>query len=130
MIVIHEDDAPAMDVPAPHKRTLKVLLSPLMADGPQSIAVGLTIVPPGGQSDVQRHSEGEMFYVVSGHGLIEIENEQKELTPGTAAWSPPNTSHYFSNNSSEELKVLWVLSPPGREAAIVEHSDRRPGMAT
>ena len=77
---------------------------------------------------MHRHSEGEMFYVVSGCGLIEIENERKELTPGTAAWSPPNTSHCLLNNGTEELKVLWVLSPPGREAAIIEYSRESKGM--
>jgi len=128
MILIHENDAPAMDVPAPYKRILKVLLSPLIDDGPKSIAVGQTILPPGSQSEKHVHTEGEMFYVVSGCGLIEIENERQELIPGTAVWSPSQTSHSLINNSVEELKVLWVLSPPGREADIVEHAHKSRGI--
>ena len=128
MILIHENDAPAMDVPAPFNRTLKVLLSPLMGDGPKSIAVGQTILPPGGRSEVHSHGEGEMFYVVSGCGLIEIESQREELIPGTAVWSPSQTSHSLINNSVEELKVLWVLSPPGREADIIEHAHKSRGI--
>ena len=130
MILIHENDAPAMDIAAPFERTLKVLLSPAISEGPEAIAAGLTILPPGGRSETHKHSEGEMFYVVSGYGLVEIENERRELVPGTAAWSPSGTSHCLLNNGTEILKILWVLSPPGREAAILEHalgygSDRR-----
>jgi len=119
MIVVHEDKAPAMDVPEPFKRTLKVLLSPAMHPELKTLASGFTILPPGGKSDDHAHVEGEMFFVVSGAGSIKAGGDKAQLTPGTAVWSPPGESHQLINDGGETLKILWVLCPPGREADII-----------
>ena len=122
MIIVHENNAPAVNVPAPFKRTLKVLLSPAINPEIESIGAGLTILPPGGKSNDAKHVEGEMFYVLCGKGCIRVGEEEEELTPGTAIWVPPGVTHQLLNNSNKTLKILWVLSPPGREAAILKKS--------
>ncbi|MFC1676757.1 cupin domain-containing protein [Planctomycetota bacterium] len=123
MIICHENNAVEMKVAEPFKRTLKVLLSPILNSEVTSIAAGLTILPAGGKSDDHKHHEGEMFYVVSGCGRIRVGGEVEELVPGTIVWGQPGIVHQLINNSSEILKVLWVLSPPGREAAIIKNKD-------
>lgn len=122
MIIAHENNAPTMKVPKPLNRTLKVLLSPTLHKELKSIACGLTILPPLGKSDETEHKEGEMFYVISGKGFIKVGEEESELTPGTAIWVPPNVFHYIFNNSKKTLKILWVLSPPGRESKIIDNA--------
>ena len=124
MIVVHEDKAPAIDVPAPFRRTLKVLLSPVMHPELKALALGFTILPRGGKSNDHAHAEGEMFYVVAGDGRVKAGGVEAPLTPGTAAWSPPGESHQLINDGRETLKILWVLCPPGREAAIIEKASR------
>ena len=121
MIIVHEDEAPAMDVPEPFKRTLKVLLSPAMHPELKTLALGFSILPPGGKSDDCAHVEGEMFFVLSGTGRIKAGDGEAQLTPGTAVWSPPGEPHQLINDSDGTLKILWVLCPPGREAAIIEN---------
>lgn len=120
MIIENENSVPKLDVTEPYRRTLKVLLSPVLHKELKSISAGLTILPPGGRSDETDHKEGEMFYVISGKGLIRVGDEQAELTAGTAVWVPPNVFHYLLNNGNETLKILWVLNPPGRESEIIE----------
>ncbi|UCB45817.1 MAG: cupin domain-containing protein [Spirochaetota bacterium] len=120
MIIVHEESAPGLDIKEPFKRTLKVLLSPLINKELKSIAAGLTIIPSGGKSDNHEHPEGEMFYVVSGKGSIQVGEEVEVLIPGTAVWVQPGTSHQLCNDSDATLKILWVLSPPGREKAIID----------
>ncbi len=120
MIIVHEDSAPGIDAPEPCKRTLKVLLSPALHDSLESIAAGLTIIPPGGKSDEHEHVEGEMFFVISGKGQIRVGRDREELLPGTAVWAPQGTTHQLVNTHDSVLKVLWVLCPPGRERAILE----------
>jgi quercetin dioxygenase-like cupin family protein len=122
MIISHEDSAPALEVAEPYRRTLKVLLSPALHPELKPIAAGLTILPPGGKSDDDQHVEGEMFYVISGTGRIRVKEEEQPLTPGTAVWVPPWTSHQLFNPGDNVVKILWVLSPPGRETAIIEKS--------
>ena len=124
MIIAHGDDAPGMEVAEPFRRTLKVLLSPVLHPGLVALAAGFTILPPGGKSEVHGHSEGEMFFVCSGTGLIRVGAEEGKLIPDTAVWGPPQVPHQLINNGSEILKILWILCPPGREASILRNSDR------
>lgn len=123
MIVVHEENAPAVNVPAPFKRTLKVLLSPVIHSESVPIAAGLTILPSGGKSDIRKHSEGEMFYVISGNGCIKAGGKKEEIIPGTMVWVPGETEHQLLNTSDKTLKILWILSPPGREAEILKKAD-------
>jgi mannose-6-phosphate isomerase-like protein (cupin superfamily) len=124
MIIAHGDDAPGMETAEPFRRTLKVLLSPLLHPGLETLAAGITILPPGGKSDVHRHAEGEMFFVCSGTGLIRVGDEEGKVSPDTAVWGPADVPHQLINNGSEILKILWILCPPGREAAILRNSDQ------
>ena len=120
MIIVSEKNAPAIDVREPFKRKLKVLLSPAIHEGLESIAAGLSILPEGGMSDDHEHEEGEMFYVVKGSGKIKCGEEEEGLSAGTAVWVGPWTSHQLINTGKSTLKILWVLSPPGREGLILE----------
>jgi quercetin dioxygenase-like cupin family protein len=122
MIIAHESAAPSMDVPEPHRRTLKVLLSPLLHRDLDRLAAGLTIIPPGGSSDPHAHEEGEMFYVLAGMCSITIGKEKRELNTGTAVWGPPGISHQLFNDSDSPCKILWVLCPPGREKNIIDNA--------
>jgi len=123
MIIANEKNAPTLDVAEPLKRSLKVILSPVLQNGLKEIACGLTILPPSGRSDEADHIEGEMFYVISGRGIIRVGKEEAELVPGTAVWVPSNIFHCLINNSDTTLKILWVLCPPGRESEIVRRSN-------
>ena len=122
MIIVDEKSAPGMDVPEPFKRKLKVLLSPALHEGLDSIAAGLTILPEGGRSDEHEHEEGEMFYVVLGTGRIRVSDEEETLNEGTAVWVKPWTVHQLINTGQSTLKILWVLSPPGRERSILKNA--------
>jgi quercetin dioxygenase-like cupin family protein len=125
MIIAREKGAPSIDVPEPNRRTLKVLLSPLLYEGLGSIASGLTILPSGGQSDLHAHGEGELFYVLSGRCRIIVGDDEEELEQGTSVWAPPGLSHQLINIEDEQCRILWVLSPPGRERAIIEKSKEK-----
>lgn len=35
----------------------------------------------------------ELYYILSGHGVIELDGEQHEATPGTAVHIPPGVKH-------------------------------------
>jgi mannose-6-phosphate isomerase-like protein (cupin superfamily) len=79
-------------------------------------------MPSGGQSDLHAHGEGELFYVLSGRCRIIVGSEEEDLEPGAAVWGPANIPHQILNRGNEPCRILWVLSPPGRERAIIEGS--------
>jgi uncharacterized cupin superfamily protein len=120
MIIARENDVPAVYMEEPFRRSLKVLLSPAITPELKSIAAGLTLLPPGGSSDFTNHIEGEMFYVISGKGHIIVGDEEEDLVPGTAVWVPAGIDHQLVNSCNDYLKILWVLSPPGREVKLLK----------
>ena len=126
MIIAAENQAFVQHVKGEVERDLKVLLSPALNEGLDQLAVGLTIIPPGSQSDKTGHVEGELFYVLEGTGAIEVEGEKAPVSKGTTVFAPPYAIHQLINNSGESLKILWVLCPPGREKAIIEQGKIEP----
>ncbi len=122
MIIAHEKDASEVTTEGEYRRTLKVLLSPQLDRGIESIAAGLVILPPGGKSDFIGHVEGEMFYVLRGQGAIRVGEQIRPIVAGTAVWVGPHEVHQTMNTGDGELKLLWVLSPPGRESLILEQA--------
>ena len=120
MILCREAGAPSMEVAEPNRRTLKVLLSPELHKGLHELASGLTILPPGGKSDLHEHGEGEMFYVLDGRCTVVVGEEEAEVERGTAVWGVPHVPHRLLNNTQGQCRVLWVLVPPGRERTIIE----------
>jgi mannose-6-phosphate isomerase-like protein (cupin superfamily) len=47
-----------------------------------------------------------VYFILSGHGAIESEDDQEMLTEGTAAYVPPNTFHRFINQSEGWLEYV------------------------
>ncbi|MDP6052121.1 MAG: cupin domain-containing protein, partial [Candidatus Latescibacteria bacterium] len=47
-----------------------------------------------------------VYFILSGHGAIESEDEQEILTEGTAAYVSPNTFHRFINQSEGWLEYV------------------------
>jgi oxalate decarboxylase/phosphoglucose isomerase-like protein (cupin superfamily) len=127
MIICREDQSVVMQIAGEDARVLKVLLSPALNEGLVEIAAGYSIIPPGGHSDKTAHIEGEMFYICEGSGKILVENETEPIWPATVVWVPPLKMHQLINDSTATLKILWVLCPPGREKAIIEHADKKQG---
>ena len=120
MILVHEDDVAGVTTEGEFQRTLKVLLSPTLDNAMGSLAAGLTILPPDGKSDFIKHPEGEMFYVLFGEGAIRLGSETRPISAGTAIWVCPQEMHQLLNKGSGVMKVLWVLSPPGRESLLLD----------
>jgi len=120
MIIASEDGAPGIVVGKTFKRTLKVLLSPVLHPELTEISVGFSIIPPGSKFDVHCHIEGELFFVCSGSGIISVSEEKEDIRPDTVIWVPKMKLHGLINNGKDILKILWVLCPPGREAEIID----------
>lgn len=57
-------------------------------------------------------SSEEMFYVLTGHGRIIVENESADIEPGLAIYIPPNVVHIFENTGTETMVFLLMHAPP------------------
>ncbi|MDF2656183.1 MAG: Cupin 2 conserved barrel domain protein [Bacillota bacterium] len=70
---------------------------------------GLLLYAPGQTTPVHKHADlDEVFYVISGEGIITINDEKVPVKENDIIFSPMEETHGFYNNSSENWVVLQI----------------------
>jgi mannose-6-phosphate isomerase-like protein (cupin superfamily) len=54
----------------------------------------------------------EIYFIVEGEGLMEVEGEEKKVLKDQAVFIPPKKRHRISNVGSSQLRFLCLCSPP------------------
>lgn len=75
-----------------------------------SLSMGLYVLPAGGQDTQQPHSEDEVYYVVSGAGMIRVGEEDRPVQAGSVVFVAAHVRHYF-HNIREALHILVFFAP-------------------
>jgi mannose-6-phosphate isomerase-like protein (cupin superfamily) len=81
------------------------------------MSLGDAWMPPGAPGP-GRHvhtREDEGIYVVSGVLTVEVGDKRFEVGPECFVWMPRGVPHTFANLSSEEVRTVGLLNPPGLE---------------
>jgi|JI6StandDraft_1071083.scaffolds.fasta_scaffold338631_2 mannose-6-phosphate isomerase-like protein (cupin superfamily) len=79
----------------------------------QTLCMGVVEIEPGHASPMHRHNCEEVYYVLSGEGLLEIENdegvmESLALVAGGCSLQRPNRTHRVRSVGSEALRLVVV----------------------
>ena len=120
MIVAKSNNAKSFMMPEPHKRELKVLLSPSLQVDVEGLSVGMTILPSGKSSSFHSHDvECETWIIVSGEGEVRVGEERELVGPESVVFLPRNIKHQIINNGQEPLRMFWIYTPPGGEKSIL-----------
>ena len=70
-------------------------------------------IPAGNSTQRHYHKDSEEFYYISsGSGLMEIDDETREVVPGDAILIPPGAWHEIT--ATEDLVFLCCCAPPYR----------------
>lgn len=64
---------------------------------------------PDGVSMHHKHDYEHEVYVLEGEGELVGDNDRLSLTPGVAAYVPPNEVHQFRNASDTPFKFICVI---------------------
>ena len=95
------------------------------------IALAQYELAPGHGTTEHRHMRsGELFYVLSGEALFEIERMEYPAPQGSTLWVPPGASHRISNIATRPVTMLGAFAPAGPEAlfpAMMELHQRSNG---
>ncbi len=75
------------------------------------LSVGLAVWPAGSTDRQKPHREDEVYYVISGRGLITVASEDRPVKPGSLVFVAAGTEHRF-HDIAEDLRVLVVWAPP------------------
>ena len=78
--------------------------------GAQQTVFGITIFPPGAKHDIHRHPHAEETeYIVEGHGVARVGEDDVAMGPGDIVFVPTNEYHGFYNASDTERAVMvWT----------------------
>lgn len=121
MIIVRSNQVKSYITPAPHKRELKVLISPSMQKEVEGLAVGMTILPPGEESSFHSHDqECETWIIVSGEGEVRVGEERELVGPETVIFLKRNIKHQIINTGNVPLRMFWAYTPPGAEKSVLE----------
>ena len=121
MIIARASEAKGYLTPAPHKREVKVLISPDLQEGVEGLAVGMTILPPGESSSFHSHdAECETWIVISGEGEVRVGEEREAVGPQTVVFLKPKAKHQITNTGRIPLRMFWIYTPPGGEKSVLQ----------
>lgn len=81
----------------------------LMLDIPaKTLEFALQEIPPGGTSDMQRHTHESVHYVIEGEGYSEIGPETVRWTTGDFVYTPVWVWHRHYNTGPGSVRMLLV----------------------
>jgi mannose-6-phosphate isomerase-like protein (cupin superfamily) len=119
--VVDESDLPeeAWNDPVRGVVTWRTLLS---GDRTPTDSLTLGVAEVTGQAGdparLHRHAQPEAYFVLSGHGVLNIEGVESPLSPGTCAFIPGGAWHAARGEGPTPLKLLYVF-PANSFADIV-----------
>jgi mannose-6-phosphate isomerase-like protein (cupin superfamily) len=110
-IAIHESEVEGVKK-TPWPRVSKVLISE-HTFGAKQISMGLNISEPGSGIPMHKHTVNEeALFVLEGTGKLKCGDQETDLVPGTAFFSPLGVDHEVRNTGNVPLKILWAYAPP------------------
>ena len=109
------------DLPVPGGKSMFRILLDEETVGAQNFALLVNEFDPGLTSKAHKHDKEEhAFYIISGTGIIRIEDERIPVEEGDAVYVPPGKMHEVSSTGNAPLKYLVLYSPPGPNIALRE----------
>jgi mannose-6-phosphate isomerase-like protein (cupin superfamily) len=84
-----------------------------------ALSMGLYALPAGGTDPQQPHTEDEVYYVVSGRGIITVGGEDQAVGPGATVYVAAQIEHRF-HSITEDLQILVFFAPA--EYSVVNKS--------
>jgi quercetin dioxygenase-like cupin family protein len=88
----------------------------------EAVTVGLSEFPPGGVLPLHHHAPAEVYHVLEGEGVVEVDGERHLLRPGLSLFIPANARHRTTNTGEGPLRFLFVF-PTDSFEEVVYHFD-------
>ena len=75
------------------------------------LSMGLYALPAGGKDPQNPHKEDEVYYILSGAGMIRVGEEDRPVKAGSVIYVAKEVEHRF-HSITEDLKILVFFAPP------------------
>ena len=78
----------------------------------KNMSLAEATINPGDETLTHIHEKSEeLYYILSGKGLMCLGDKAFEVEKGATICIPPNTSHSIKNNGTRQLKILCCCAP-------------------
>jgi len=79
----------------------------------ENMSIAVATVPVGKSTEYHFHRRSdEIYYILRGIGILEIEGEEKEVRGNDCILIPVRKRHEITNVGKVPLKILCISSPP------------------
>ena len=110
--VVHEEDCKVEGTPeaAPGALRWRTLVSGDRTPT-DSLTVGVAELEPGESRPFRphRHSQAEVYYILSGEGTVSVSGTDHPVRPGSTVFIPGGAAHGARNTGAELLRLLYVF---------------------
>ncbi len=72
-------------------------------------------VLPDRKTKPHKLKSSEVYYIISGRGLMHIDEDTFEVGPKSTVYIPPNSVQYIENTENSELVFLCLVDPAWRD---------------
>lgn len=69
------------------------------------------ILPPRSSSTLHALATSEVYYIMDGHGTMEIDGERRDVGPGDCIVIPPKALQRLHNASDADIVFLCIVDP-------------------
>ena len=105
--VIEHDKGVAAEQPGPHKGGGETVGYSFFSKVPDlSIVFRKRALKPGSGIGYHRQAEDEIYYVLSGRGMMTLDGKEVEVGPGTAILTRTGSSHGLKVLGNEDLVII------------------------
>ena len=81
-----------------------------------SLSAGLYTLAAGAIDTQEPHTEDEVYYVISGRGFIQVDQESRQVEAASLVFVKAHVEHRF-HTITEDLRVLVIFAPAEYTAA-------------
>lgn len=82
-------------------------------EGSRNLSLAEATIAPDQTTHRHRHGQSEeIYYVLSGEGIIEVAARPVRVQPGAAVLIPVGAEHCATNTGNAPLRILCACSPP------------------
>lgn len=70
------------------------------------------VLPPGAAVTPHHHHQlEEIYYLVEGRGVMQVGDEEREVSAGDAVYIPRGQRHSLKNTGTEPIRMILVCGP-------------------
>ncbi len=91
---------------------LREILNPLKDELTIRYSMAHAVVAPGDTTFRHRLTGSEVYYIISGKGIMYIDSEDRNVGEGDTVYIPPRAIQCIKNTGEEELVFICIVAPP------------------